>query len=264
LGLRIAVAGKGGSGKTTVSVLLAKVLSEDGRKVLLVDLDSDPNLASALGIPASAATPLVNRKELVAERTGSTGEPGGMFILNPRVSDLIGTHAVRCTDRVALLPVGAIETAGEGCYCPQTAFVRSLVRSLVLEKDESVILDLEAGMEAFGRSAVEGLDLLLVVVEPGMRSVETASRIMRMVPELGIRDARIVANKVRPSNFDALSRLLSEHGLRADMVLAHSDEIARRDLEGRPVFDLTDVIFEEGLRRLLTGTKHISQREGAK
>lgn len=244
MGLKIAVAGKGGSGKTTISVLLAKTLSEDGRKVLLVDLDSDPNLANALGVPATAS-PLVHRRDLVAERTGSTGEPGGMFVLNPNVADLIESHALKVADRVSLLPVGTIESAGEGCFCPQTAFVRALVSKVVLGKDESVILDLEAGLEAFGRSAVEGLDLLLIVVEPGMRSVETAKRILRMLPELGIRSAKIVANKVRPGNLGLLARQLSENGLSADIVLAYSDELVDRDLEGRSVFDYLDSRFEE-------------------
>jgi CO dehydrogenase maturation factor len=248
LGVRIAVGGKGGSGKTTVSVLLAKVLSEDGRKVLLVDLDSDPNLANALGIPAAAAPPLVHRTELVQERTGSTGEPGGMFILNPRVSDLIGTHAVRCTDRVALLPIGAIEAAGEGCFCPQTAFVRALVRNLALEMDEAVILDLEAGLEAFGRSAVEGLDLLLVVVEPGLRSVETAKRILGMVPALGIRNVRIVANKIRAGNRATLERRLAEERMTADIALGYSDELALRDLEGGSILHHADAEFEKAAR----------------
>jgi CO dehydrogenase maturation factor len=245
MGLKIAVAGKGGSGKTTISVLLAKILSEDGQKVLLVDLDSDPNLANALGVPAGAASPLVHRKELVAERTGSTGEPGGMFLLNPSVVDLIESHALKVTDRVSLLPVGTIESAGEGCFCPQTAFVRALVSKVVLGKDESVILDLEAGLEAFGRAVVEGLDLLLIVVEPGMRSVETAKRILRMLPDLGIRSARIVANKVRPGNLALLARQLSENGLSADIVLAYSDELVARDLDGRSVFDYLDSRFEE-------------------
>ncbi|HZW36819.1 MAG TPA: hypothetical protein VFF01_07725, partial [Candidatus Deferrimicrobiaceae bacterium] len=235
----------------TVSVLLAKVLSEDGQKVLLVDLDSDPNLANALGIPASAALPLVHRGELVAERTGSTGEPGGMFLLNPRVSDLIRTHAVRCTDRVALLPVGAIEAAGEGCFCPQTAFVRALVRKLVLEKDESIILDLEAGLEAFGRSAVEGLDLLLIVVEPGMRSVDTAKRILGMVPALGIRNVRIVANKIGAGNRAALTQRLAEERMPADIVLGYSEELALRDLEGGTIFRHADAEFENGARAAL-------------
>lgn len=245
MGLKIAVAGKGGSGKTTISVLLGKILAEDGQKVLLVDLDSDPNLANALGVPAAAASPLVHRRELVAERTGSTGEPGGMFLLNPNVGDLIESHALKVTDRVSLLPVGTIESAGEGCFCPQTAFVRALVSKVMLGKDESVILDLEAGLEAFGRSAVEGLDLLLIVVEPGMRSVETAKRILRMLPELGIRSAKLVANKVRSGNMDLLVRQLAEEGLYADVVLAYSDELVARDLEGRSIFDYRDSRFEE-------------------
>lgn len=251
MGLKIAVAGKGGSGKTTISVLLAKILSEDGQKVLLVDLDSDPNLANALGVPVAAASPLVHRRELVAERTGSTGEPGGMFLLNPSVGDLIESHALKVTDRVSLLPVGTIESAGEGCFCPQTAFVRALVSKVVLGKDESVILDLEAGLEAFGRSAVEGLDLLLIVVEPGMRSVETAKRILRMLPELGIRSAKLVANKVRPGNLGVLARQLSENGLSADIVLAYSDELVARDLEGRTVFDYEDPEYDKGTRKFL-------------
>ncbi|MBF8258866.1 MAG: CbiA protein [Actinobacteria bacterium] len=251
MGLKIAVAGKGGSGKTTISVLIAKILSGDGRKVLLVDLDSDPNLANALGVPAAAASPLVHRRDLVTERTGSTGEPGGMFILNPNVADLIESHALKVTDRVSLLPVGTIESAGEGCFCPQTAFVRALVSKVVLGKDESVILDLEAGLEAFGRAAVEGLDLLLIVVEPGMRSVETAKRILRMLPELGIRSAKIVANKVRPGNLGILARQLSENGLSAEIVLAYSDELVARDLEGRSVFDYLDSRFEEEAKAVL-------------
>lgn len=251
MGLKIAVAGKGGSGKTTVSVLLAKILSEDGQKVLLVDLDSDPNLAGALGVPSVCALPLLSRKDLIAERTGSTGEPGEMFILNPAVSDIAGTLAVKCADRVSLLPVGTIESAGEGCFCPQTAFVRALVRRLVLAKDESVILDLEAGLEAFGRSAVEGLDLLLIVVEAGMRSMETARRILGMVPALGIRNVRIVANKVRAGNLDALRRRLGEKGLSADILLGYSEELALRDLEGRPIFDYVDAGFEQGALSVL-------------
>ena len=251
MGLKIAVAGKGGSGKTTVSVLLAKILAEDGQKVLLVDLDSDPNLANALGIPSGGAPPLVERKDLIAERTGSTGTPGGMFILNPRVSDIPGTHALKCSDRVSLLPVGTIETGGEGCFCPQTAFVRALVRKLVLEKDESVILDLEAGLEAFGRAVVEEVDLLLIVVEAGMRSVETAKRILGMAPGLVIRSVRIVANKVRPGNLDALRRQLAEKALSADITLRYSEELALRDLEGRPIFDYLDPEFETGVRAVL-------------
>jgi CO dehydrogenase maturation factor len=167
------------------------------------------------------------------------------------VSDIAGTHALKCSDRVSLLPVGTIETGGEGCFCPQTAFVRALVRKLVLEKDESVILDLEAGLEAFGRAVVEEVDLLLIVVEAGMRSVETAKRILGMAPALVIRSVRVVANKVRPGNLDALRRQLAEKALSADIALGYSEELALRDLEGRPIFDYVDPEFETGMRAVL-------------
>lgn len=251
MGLKIAVAGKGGSGKTTVSVLLAGVLAREGQRVLLVDLDSDPNLGPALGISADRATPLVHRADLVAERTGSTGEPGGMFILNPRVSDIAEKYALRVSDRISLLPVGTIERAGEGCFCPQTAFVRALVKRLILEKDESLILDLEAGLESFGRSVVEGLDLLLIVVEPGMRSVDTARRILEMAPVLGIRSVRIVANKMRPDTLEPLKRLVTEAGIPVWVSVAYSEELARRDLRGEPVLDWVDAAFEEEVRTVI-------------
>ena len=244
MGLKIAVAGKGGAGKTTVCVLLAGILSRAGQRVLLVDLDSDPNLASALGLPPEAALPIVHRRELIAERTGSAGEPGGMFLLNPNVSDIAEKFALRRTERVFLLPVGTIESAGEGCFCPQAAFVKALVRRLVLGEDESLVLDLEAGLESFGRAVVEGLDALWIVVEPGMRSLDTARRILAMASSLGVRNVRVVANKVRPENREALERGMRDAGIPLDLVLSHHEELARRDLQGAGVFDFADPQFE--------------------
>ena len=251
MGLKVAVAGKGGSGKTTVSALLSSLLARSGEKVLLVDLDSDPNLASAVGVDARQARPLVHRGDLVAERTGSSGQPGGFFILNPTVSDLVDRFAIPCAGGIALLPVGTIENAGEGCFCPQAAFVKALVRRIVLAEGESVVLDLEAGLEPFGRSAVEGMDLLLVVVEPGMRSVETAKRIATLSAGLGIRRIGIVANKVHPGNLPALEERLREAGLPVDVRLGFSDALASRDLAGASILDCGDSGFESDVVRLL-------------
>ena len=251
MGLRIAVGGKGGAGKTTVCALLAGILSRAGHKVLLVDLDSDPNLAAALGFPPGTALPIVHRKELIAERTGSTGEPGEMFLLNPNVSDIAERFALRRTETVYLLPIGTIEAAGEGCFCPQSAFVKALLRRLILGKGEDLILDLEAGLESFGRAVVEGLDLLWIVIEPGMRSVETARRILKMSSSLGVRNVRVVANKVRAESRDVLSQAMREAGIPMDLVLPFREELARRDLEGAGVFDFEDPVFEEEALRAI-------------
>ena len=251
MGLKIAVAGKGGAGKTTVCALLAGILSRAGQRVLLVDLDSDPNLAAALGLPPEDALPIVHRRELIAERTGSTGEPGGMFLLNPNVKDIAEWFALGRTDRVFLLPVGTIESAGEGCFCPQSAFVKALVRRLVLGEGESLVLDLEAGLESFGRAIVEGLDGLWVVVEPGMRSLDTARRILGMASSLGVRKIQVVANKVRPENREALERAMRDAGVPLDLLLSHREELARRDLAGAGVFDFSDPAFEADAIRAL-------------
>ena len=174
-----------------------------------------------------------------------------MFLLNPRVSDIAEKFALKRTENVFLLPVGTIEMAGEGCFCPQAAFVKALVRRLVLDENESLLLDLEAGLESFGRSVVEGLDLLLVVVEPGMRSLDTARRILAMASSLGVRAIRVVANKVRPETRESLQRRMEDAGIPLDLLLPFREELARRDLEGNGIFDFTDPTFEGAALRLL-------------
>lgn len=251
MGLKIAVGGKGGAGKTTVCALLAGILARAGHTVLLVDLDSDPNLASALGFPPDAALPIVHRRELIAERTGSAGEPGGMFVMNPGVSDIAERFALKRTEKVFLLPVGTIETGGEGCFCPQAAFAKALLRKLILSRDESLVLDLEAGLESFGRALVEGLDLLLIVVEPGMRSLDTARRILGMAASLGVRNLRVVANKVRPETGGALRERMREAGIPLDLTLPYREELAGRDLAGAGVFDFAEPAFEEDVLRAI-------------
>jgi len=214
-----------------------------------VDLDSDRTLLRPR-VPADAARPLVHRKELIAERTGSTGEPGGCFSSTPGVRH---RGEVRPEADGAHLPpsVGIIEMAGEGCFCPQAAFVKALVRRLVLDKEESLLLDLEAGLESFGRSVVEGLDLLLIVVEPGMRSLDTARRILGMASSLGVRAIRVVANKVRPENIETLRVRMRENGVPLDLTLSYREEFGRRDLDGAGVFDFADPRFEEDALRML-------------
>jgi CO dehydrogenase maturation factor len=174
-----------------------------------------------------------------------------MFLLNPRVSDIVEKFALKRTERIFLLPVGTIEMAGEGCFCPQAAFVKALVRRLVLDDGESLLLDLEAGLESFGRSVVEGLDLLLIVVEPGMRSLDTARRILAMASSLGVRAIRVVANKVRPENIETLRDRMRENGVPLDLTLPYREEFARRDLDGTGVFDFADPVFEADALRML-------------
>ena len=198
--MKIAITGKGGVGKSTLSAALALLLTENGNKVLAIDADPDANLAGALGIPQEiqdAIIPISKQTELIEERTGAkVNQYGQMFKLNPEVSDISDTYAT-VHNGIPLLVLGAIRRGGGGCACPENILLRALVRDLILHKDETLILDMEAGIEHLGRSTASGVDIMIVVVEPGQMSIDCARRILELSAEVGISSVYIVGNKVR-------------------------------------------------------------------
>lgn len=196
--MKIAVSGKGGVGKSTVVGLLARALADDGWRVLALDADPDANLASAIGVPADVVAqlqPISKMTDLARERTGATEGAGTHFILNPRVDDIPDAFCVEHKG-IKLLLMGTVDHAGTGCVCPEHALVRTLLRHILTRRKECVLLDMEAGIEHFGRGTVETVDLLIIVVEPGDRSVQTGRRIETLAAELGIGHIVYVANKV--------------------------------------------------------------------
>ncbi len=200
--LRVLVAGKGGVGKTTISALLSFFLSSRGKRVLAVDTDSVPNLALALGLPqevASSITPLVRDEGLVEERTGARpGQSWGVFFrLNPKVDDLISKYGIRVRDGLNLLVVGSIDSAKQGCLCPSIALVKALLRHIMLEEGDVVVVDAEAGAEVFGRGLAENFDQMLCVSEPTVKSLEVSRKLIEMGKQLGIRGISLVVNKFR-------------------------------------------------------------------
>lgn len=196
--MKLAVTGKGGVGKTTVVAGLARVLADRGRKVLAIDADPASNLAMALGFPRDLSlTPIAEMKELIAERTESKpGSMGGFFKLNPRVDDLPEKYT-REQDGIRLMIMGTVRRGGGGCVCPENVMVKTLVSHLLLYRGEVVILDMEAGVEHLGRATAQAVDKLIVVVEPGQRSLEVAGRIRRLADDIGLRNIGFVGNKIR-------------------------------------------------------------------
>jgi CO dehydrogenase maturation factor len=197
-GLKISISGKGGVGKSTVAGTLARLWAAAGSRVLAIDADPDANLASAIGMPPELRAQIrsiASERHLIEERTGAkVREFGQMFKLNPEVTDIAERYAVRHAG-VDLLVLGAVERAAGGCACPESVLLKSLVRHLVLQRGEIVILDMEAGIEHLGRGTAMGVDVMLAVVEPGRRSVETALRVREMSAALGIRRFLVVLNK---------------------------------------------------------------------
>jgi CO dehydrogenase maturation factor len=198
--MKIAITGKGGVGKTTLAALLAQAYADAGRDVLAVDADPSPCLAGALGFPAALRArlcPISEMSELIEERTGSKpGTVGGFFTLNPRVDDLPDRFCVRHRG-VRLLEMGAVETGGSGCICPESAMLKTLFTHLLFRKDDVLILDMYAGVEHLGRATVDFVDAMIVVVEPTRRSLGTAAQIKKLAADIGLKRLWLVGNKVR-------------------------------------------------------------------
>lgn len=208
--MKIAVSGKGGVGKTTFSAMLAKSLAEAGYKVLAVDADPDANLGQALGFPDyQTLVPVSEMKELIDERTDSKGGSMGTFFkLNPTVHDLPDKLSVE-HDGVRLMVMGTVQKGGGGCICPASTMLKALMTHLVLLGKDVIILDMEAGLEHLGRGTSRGVDFLVVVVEPGRRSVDTANHIKQLAGDIGLSRVLIVGNKIRSqADIDYLQKSL--------------------------------------------------------
>ena len=241
MALTLAVAGKGGVGKSTLAGTLARLWALEGRQVLAIDADPDANLASALGVPPqlrAAIHTISEERQLIEERTGARPrEFGQVFRLNPDVrgiAEKYGTHFAG-TDLVVL---GAAQRAGGGCACPEAVLLKSLVRHLVLQPRDVVILDMEAGIEHLGRGSAGGVHVMLAVVEPGQRSLDTAQRIRDMSHSLGVQQFAAVLNKTTSAEAD---RRWAEEALGADTLLAaipFDARIAAADRQGLSVVDL--------------------------
>lgn len=236
--MKLAISGKGGVGKTTFSALLIRTLNEMGKKVLAIDADPDANLASALGIAdADKITPIAEMKEMIFERTGAQpGTIGGFFKLNPKVDDLPDSLSVK-KDNIKLMRLGSVKKGGGGCLCPESTLLKSLVMHIVLARDEVVVMDMEAGIEHLGRATATAVDKLIVVVEPGRRSIDTATHIRKLAQEIRLERISVVANKIRSPKDEAFIR---QHLADFDILgfLPYGDALIEADLNGESPFDV--------------------------
>jgi CO dehydrogenase maturation factor len=217
---------------------LARELRDRGYSVLMVDADPDANLAGALGIAnPGEIVPVSEMKELIAERTGSKpGTIGGYFKLNPTVSDL--PEKLAHTHRgIRLMVLGTVKSAGGGCICPESALLKALLNHLFLNQKDAVIMDMEAGLEHLGRGTAMGVDMMIVVVEPGRRSLETAAAIKGLARGLGIKKVAVVASKVQAeSELAFLKAELKDYRWLGH--LPYSEAIRQSDLNASSLLDL--------------------------
>jgi len=194
--MKIAVCGKGGVGKTTLSAALAAALGLDGHVVIALDADPDSNLAAALGVsPEDQPTPIAQMDDLIEQRTGARDDYGGYFKLNPKVDD-IQERFSRRIGNIRLLTLGGVSKGGGGCICPASALVKALLTHLVLGRDDDVVMDMEAGIEHLGRATAQSMDAMLIVVDRSPWSYQTAERVKTLAGDIGLRNIFGVANCV--------------------------------------------------------------------
>ena len=209
--MKIAISGKGGVGKTTLSALLSQVYADAGRNVLAVDADPSPCLAGALGFPdekRAKLQPISEMDDLIYERTGAKpGTMGGFFTINPRVDDIPERFSVSYRG-VRLLEMGSVDVGGSGCICPEAAILKTLFTHLLFRKDDILMLDMYAGVEHLGRATVDFVDAMVIVVEPTRRSLGTAAQIKVLANDIGLSRLWLVGNKVR--NIDEAAFLEQE------------------------------------------------------
>jgi CO dehydrogenase maturation factor len=244
-GIKIAIGGKGGVGKTTVCAIWAQIFAESGYDVLAIDADPNTNLALAFGINSEQSPePLIGMKELIAERTGTDKDAiGAYFRLNPKVSDLPEKYWLEVKG-LKLLVLGAITHAGAGCACPEGAFLKAMLRHTILQRREVVLVDLAAGVEFMGRASVLGIDALVLVVEPGGRSIETANSMAKMAGELGIKCIVAIANKINDgSEVELIKSQLDDINVIGTIKYRHAITFA--DLQRLPVFESCTETVEE-------------------
>ncbi|MGN0354101.1 MAG: AAA family ATPase [Muricoprocola sp.] len=243
--MKIAVTGKGGVGKTTFAATLARLYADEGRQVLAADVDPDANLGLALGFSAEeldSIVPITKMRKLIEERTGATGS-GAFYNLNPKVSDIPDTYAKTCNG-VKLLVLGTVDTANSGCVCPEHVMLKRIISNLILRRDDVVILDMEAGLEHLGRGTTEGMDQFVVVVEPGARSVQTYRNVKRLATGLGVKQVRVVANKVRDEEDEEFIRSqIPQEDLLG--FIHYNKEVIDADRQGSSPYDFSETAVRE-------------------
>ncbi len=230
--LRVAVAGKGGAGKTTFSATLSRLLARQGRDVTVIDGDSNPNVAVALGVDrvlAESLQPLPTT--LVSRKMGGTA-------LKEPIETVLAEHSIPAPDSVRVLMMCMPKHADEGCLCTSHATVAGLMNDMAEREDSVTVLDLEASPEHLSRGTTRNVDYLFLLVEPYYRSYETAKRMAALAAELPIARVAVVANKLRnAADAEAIREYCEINNLHLDGELPWSEAAINADKAGVPLLD---------------------------
>jgi CO dehydrogenase maturation factor len=233
--MKVAIAGKGGVGKTLIAGGLAAGFVSRGLKSMAIDADSSPNLALTLGLSAEDArkiVPLTENKQLVDSKT-STGY-SGVYNLNFTVDDIIRDYSVKTPLGVSLIVMGTVKAMGSGCMCAPNAIVRALLRHLMVDRNEAIVLDLEAGVEHIGRGTAKAVDVLLIVADSNLKSLEIAKHIHDMTAAAEMKHVYLIGNRVmNPTQQEAIQAFSQKNGLEILAFVPFDQKVIEADMLGK-------------------------------
>jgi CO dehydrogenase maturation factor len=233
--MKVAVAGKGGVGKTLIAGGLASGFAQRGFKTIAIDADSSPNLALTLGLSAEEArkiVPISENKVLVDSKTQT--EYSGVYKLSFSVDDIVRDYSVATPMGPNLIVMGTVQSMGAGCMCAPTAVIRELLRHLVVERDEAVVLDLEAGVEHIGRGTAKAVDVLLIIADSNLKSLEIAKHIHELAKAAGMKQLYLVGNRVmNQTQEDAIKSFAETNDLNILAFIPFDTKITESDMIGQ-------------------------------
>lgn len=250
MGMTLAVAGKGGVGKTSISALMIKALVEAGKKPLLaIDADSNSNLHEVLGLPQPRSVGCVR------EDTRKIGDniPGGMT--KDRFMEYQIQASLEETRDLDFLSMGRPE--GPGCYCMANNILREVISKLT-GNYKFVVIDNEAGMEHLSRRTEEEVDHLFVVSDPAPRSLRTVGRIVELIDELGgrVHKKHLIISRVKGSAEDlpeGTRNEIEKLPYPPEAVIPYDDSLVDLDLSGKPLINIpSDAPAYVAVKKMLT------------
>lgn len=250
--MKIAVAGKGGVGKTLVAGGIAIYLAQAEHTTIAIDADPAPNLALSLGISfqeANEITPVSENAELIQAKTATTYP--GVYSLNFTVNDIVSKFSVPTPAGVNLLVMGTVKSMNSGCSCAANSVIRALIRHLIVERDEAVVLDMEAGLEHLGRGTAEGVDCMLVVSDANAKSLDTAGKIAAMAKNSGIPHTMLIGNRIQTgSQKNTVKDFAASHSLQVAGNIPFDPAVAEAGISGDSLLTLAGSPALEAIEKI--------------
>jgi len=250
--MKVAVSGKGGVGKTLIAGGIACSLVKEGFKTIAIDADTSPNLALTLGLPLEDArkiVPISENKALIESKT-SIGD-SNVFRLSFTVDDIVQEYSVGTPYGVSLIVMGTVKSAGSGCACPANAVIRALLRHLVVERDEAVVVDMEAGVEHLGRGTTQHVDTMLIITDANMKALETARHINDLAKSTGIKHIALVGNKIgNEAQTEMVKNFAEKNGLSILDFVPFDQRVAEAEMRGETPLKYGESVFVRAVGRI--------------